>query len=151
MGPFDVSGRLRRIVRLAREPRPVTDEVKAAYEARLRERIMEPGQLYGGRTVEEFLDELLAGPYPSHLPTFFPLVVDAEGYIWAGHRPFGAGSDGRASDLNEFIVFRADGRHLGVVELPANVWVFQIGADFVLGRFRDDFGVEYVHRYRIEK
>ena len=151
IGEYDTNGRLRRIMRLAREPRPVTGEVKAAYEAGLRERIMERGQLDGGRTVEEFLEELLAGPYPSHLPTFFPLVVDAGGNIWAGHRPFGADANGRASDRNEFIVFRADGRHLGAVQLPANVRVLQIGADFVLGGFTDDLGVEYVHLYRIEK
>ena len=61
---YDTSGRLLRIIRLAREPRPVTDE---------------------------------------------------------------------------FFVF------------AANLWVFQIGTDFILGRVRDDLGVEYIHRYHIEK
>ncbi len=40
---YDASGRLRRIIRLAREPRPVTDGVKEAHEARLREWILAPG------------------------------------------------------------------------------------------------------------
>ena len=40
---------------------------------------------------------------------------------------------------------------LYVVELPTNLSVFQIGADFVLATASDDFGVEYVHLYRIEK
>ena len=151
IGEYDTGGRLRRIIRLARGPRPVTDEVKVAHEALLRERIMEPGQLTGGRSREELLRELLAGGYPSHLPAFFPLVVDAEGSIWAGHRAFGAAANGRGFDRNEFFVFRSDGRHLGVVELPLNVWAFQIGADFILGRASDDLGVEYVHLYRIEK
>jgi hypothetical protein len=103
---------------------------------------------------------LLAGPYPSHLPTFFQLLVDPEGNLWAGQRRYGTGADGRdtdgrdnapASDMNEFFVFRADGRHLGVVELAADLRVFQIGADFILGTITDDLGVSYVHLYRIEK
>lgn len=115
---------------------------------------------------EELLKMFLAGPHPSLLPTFFQLLVDPEGNLWAGQRPYGTRADGRgadtraadtrgagspASDMNEFFVFGADGRHLGVVELPADLRVFQIGADFVLGTVTDDLGVGYVHLYRIEK
>ena len=157
---YDNNGRLRRIIRLAREPRPVTDDVKAVHEAGLRARIMAPGAVIEAESPEELLRTLLAGPYPSHLPTFFQLLVDPEGNLWAGQRRYGTGADGRdadgrdnapASDMNEFFVFRADGRHLGVVELAADLRVFQIGADFILGTFTDDLGVSYVHRYRIEK
>ncbi len=158
---YDHSGRLRRIIRLAREPRPVTDDVKAAHEAELRARIMAPGALIEADSPEELLGMLLAGPYPSHLPTFFQLLVDPEGNVWAGQRRYGTGDagvddgtvddDSQPSDMNEFFVFGADGRHLGVVELTADLRVFQIGADFILGTVTDDLGVSYVHRYRIEK
>ena len=53
--------------------------------------------------------------------------------------------------MSEFFIFGADGRHLGVVELPANLEVYQIGADFLLVKMRDDLDVDYVHVYRIEK
>ena len=65
--------------------------------------------------------------------------------------PYGAGDDGQAARMSEYFVFGADGRYLGVVELPTNLRVFQIGADFILGSVRDDLGVGYVHLYRIEK
>ena len=57
----------------------------------------------------------------------------------------------RGDDMNDFHVFEPDGRYLGVVEVPARLQVFRIGADFVLGMVRDDLGVQYIHRYRIEK
>jgi len=153
---YDHGGSLKRIIRLAREPRLVTDEVKAAYEAELWARIMAPGALIEADSPEEMLDMLLAGPYPSHLPTFFQLLVDPEGNIWAGQRRYGTGPDGRDNDdpvpnIHEFFVFGADGRHLGVVELAADLQVFQVGTDFVLGTLRDGLGVGYVHVYRIEK
>ena len=153
---YDHSGRLRRVIRLAREPRPVTDDVKAAREAALREQIMAPGALIEAGSPEELLEMLLAGPYPSHLPTFFQLLVDPDGNLWAGQRRYGTGADGRGDDdqapeTSEFFVFGADGRHLGVVALAADLQVFQIGTDFILGTLRDDLGVGYVHVYRIEK
>ena len=163
---YDNSGRLRRIIRLAREPRPVTEDVKTAHEAELRARIMAPGAVIEAESPEELLRMLLAGPYPSHLPTFFQLLVDPEGNLWAGQRQYGTGDagagdgtvddgtvddDSQPSDMNEFFVFGADGRHLGVVELAADLRVFQIGADFILGTVTDDLGVGYVHRYGIEK
>ena len=89
---------------------------------------------------------MISYPYPSHLPTFERLLVDPEGNVWAGQRQYGSGGE-----LNEFFVFGADGRHLGVVEVPADLWVFQVGTDFILGRVRDDLEVEYIHRYHIEK
>jgi len=158
---YDHSGSLKRIIRLAREPRPVTDEIKAAREAGLRERIRAAGASIEADSPEEMLAMLLAGPYPSHLPTFFQLIVDPEGNLWAGQRRYGTDADGRGDDtaddgaqpsaMNEFFVFGADGRHLGVVELVADLQVFQIGADFILGTLRDELGVGYVHVYRIEK
>ena len=143
---YDNGGRLRRIIRLAREPRPVTEEIKAAYEAGIRERIMAPGAPVEGLSAEEILAEMLAGPYPPHLPTFERLLVDPEGNLWAREFPYGTDED-----TNEYFVFSADGRHLGVVELPAGLWVYRIGTDFVLGRVTGDLDVHYVHLYPIVK
>ena len=140
---YDVSGRLRRIIRLARGPRPVTDDVKAAREARLREQISPED--------EEWLRRRLSVPYPSHLPTFEGLHADSEGNVWARQEKYGADAGVEGADMYEFFIFGADGRHLGGVELPANLEVYQIGADFLLAKMRDDLDVDYVHLYRIEK
>ena len=135
---YDASGRLRRIIRLDREPRPVTDEVRAAHEARLREETPPENE---GR---------LSVPYPAHLPAFEWLHADSEGNIWARQQSYGG--DGRPDlDTHEFFIFGADGRHLGLIELPAGLEVYQIGTDFILGKVRDALDVDYVHLYRIEK
>lgn len=143
---YDANGRLARIIRLGREPRPVTDEVKAAYEAELREELLGYGDRLEGGSPDEAIERRLSIPYPPHLPTFESLHVDPEGNIWARQERYGA-----ADDTDEFFVFAADGRYLGIVEVPANLWVFQIGSDFILAQFRDELDVVYVHLYRIEK
>ena len=143
---FDASGRLRGIIRLAREPRPITDEVKAVHEDELREQFLGYGDRLEGGSPEEVIERVLSAPHPPHLPTFESLHVDPDGNIWAGQKRYGAGDD-----TDEFFVFAADGRYLGVVEVPASLSVLQIGSDFILAQFRDDLDVNYVHLYRIEK
>lgn len=96
VGRYDASGRLRRIIRLARRPRPVTDEVRTAHEDALRDRILAPGTPLEGGSPEEVLERLLADPYPSHLPTFFGLHADPERNLWAVQYPYGTGDDGKA-------------------------------------------------------
>lgn len=143
---YDNGGRLRGIIRLAREPRPVTEEIRETYEAATREMIMAPGTPIEGGSPEEVLEMMLAGPYPSHLPSFVRLHVDPVGNLWAHHYPYGTDDE-----RNEHFVFSSDGRHLGTVELPAGLWAYQIGTDFVLGRMTGDLDVNYVHLYAIEK
>ena len=62
-----------------------------------------------------------------------------------------AGGGTRRGSVMAAIVFGADGRYLGVIELPAGLEVYQIGRDFLLGKLSDEIGVDRVHLYRIEK
>jgi hypothetical protein len=48
-------------------------------------------------------------------------------------------------------VFDPDGRWLGGVETPVAYRIYQIGADFLLGRHRDDLGVERIRLYELIK
>lgn len=139
---YDAGGRLRRIIRLAREPRPITDDIRAAHEARLREQTSPD---------DEWFRRELSKPYPAHLPAFESLHADTEGNLWARQRRYGADEVRVGAEMYEFYIFGADGRHLGTIELPANLEIYQLGADFILGRVRDELDVDYVHLYRIEK
>lgn len=143
---YDANGHLARIIRLARDPRPVTDEVKAVYEQEIRDRFREAGDRVEGGSPEELIQRALSAPYPPHLPTFEWLHVDPEGNIWAGQRRYGA-----PDDMTDFFVFAKDGRYLGIVEVPAKLSVLQIGSDFILAQLSDDLDVHYVHLYRIGK
>ena len=75
----------------------------------------------------------------------------AEGNVWARQRRYGADDGMAGADMYESFIFGADGRHLGMIELPAGLEIYQIGVDFVLGKVRDALDVDYVHLYRIEK
>jgi hypothetical protein len=48
-------------------------------------------------------------------------------------------------------VFDPDGAVLGTIETPQGLVVYQIGEDFLLGRMRDDFGVERVVRFPLDR
>ena len=146
IGAYDASGQLLGIIRLAREPRPVTDDVRAANENEIRTRIRGYGDRVEGGSPDEVIERALSAPYPPHLPTFESLHVDPEGNIWAGQRRYGPGDD-----MTDFFVFAKDGRYLGIVEVPATLSVLQIGSDFILAHSSDDLDVQYVHLYRIGK
>lgn len=146
IGAYDASGQLLGIIRLAREPRPITDEVRAVNETGIRDRILGFGDRLEGGSPDEVIERVLSAPYPPHLPSFEWLHVDPGGNIWAGQRRYGAGSD-----MDEFFVFAKDGRYLGVVEVPAKLSVLQIGSDFILAQFSDDLDAQYVHLHRIGK
>jgi hypothetical protein len=50
-----------------------------------------------------------------------------------------------------WIVFDSDGRWLGAVEVPPNGRVSEIGADYVLGVWRDELDVERVQMFELIK
>jgi hypothetical protein len=84
-------------------------------------------------------------PIPEYLPAYQQLLVDDEGHLWVeGHRlPWETQPHWR--------VFDPDGRWLGTVETPVGVRPYQIGRDFLLGRHRDDLGVERIRVYDLAK
>jgi len=48
-------------------------------------------------------------------------------------------------------VFDPEGRVLGFVETPKGLDILQIGEDFILGRFEDEFEVENVQVWCLER
>ena len=48
-------------------------------------------------------------------------------------------------------VFDADGRALGFVETPDELEVYEVGADYLLGRATDDMGVQSVQVWALER
>lgn len=48
-------------------------------------------------------------------------------------------------------MFDRDGRVLGFVETPHGLRVHEIGEGYILGRATDDFGVEYLQMWRLDR
>lgn len=117
-------GRRLRLVRLDRPARPVTEEDREVDEA--------PGPF----------EYSFADSFPHH----YDLFADADDNLWVQeYRPFDEPAP------RDWSVFDPEGHHLGTVTLPARFDLHEIGRDYVLGRWRDELDVEYIHLYRLEK
>jgi hypothetical protein len=82
---------------------------------------------------------------PEVLPAFQSLRVDRAGWYWA--ELFRVGK----APTSEWLVFDPQGRARGMVQLPSDIEVHQIELNYILGRWIDEFGVEYVRRYALDR
>ena len=79
------------------------------------------------------------------LPAFDQVVADNVGYLWVSEYVLPS-----EEDSGIWTVFDAEGRVRGLVEVPDNT-VLEIGADYILGTTRDEFGVEYVQLWALAR
>ncbi len=84
-------------------------------------------------------------PFPETMPAYADLLVDAEDNLWVEEyrRP--------GVEAARWQVFDPDGELLGAIETPRRFNVFEIGGDFVLGRWVDELDVEHVQLYKLIK
>jgi hypothetical protein len=69
------------------------------------------------------------------------LIVDVDGSVWvAQYVPSAAIS----STPREWFVFDSAGEWLGTIPLPPNFDLYEVGSDYLLGRSRDEAGVETI-------
>lgn len=100
--------------------------------------------------------------YPTHFPRFGRLLVDAEGYLWVMaypvadspieswrlDRPYG---DYVEEGGSRWAVVDSTGARVASLRTPPGLFVFEIGADEVLGLVKDDLGVATVTAYAISR
>jgi hypothetical protein len=106
------------------------------------------GQLEGIDDEDErrFMESLFADvPFPETMPAYRDLLVDSEGYLWVQEYQL------PGAEQLRWTVFDPEGVVLGVVETPTDLRIYQIGSDFVLGRWTDDLDVEHVRLYQLLK
>lgn len=86
-----------------------------------------------------------AMPVPETMPAYESLLTDDDGNLWVEEyrRP--------GDEQPRWTVFNRDGELLGEVETPPRLTIYQIGSDFVLGRWLDDFDVQHVQLYQLLK
>ena len=134
---FEPVGALSRIVRrdhalVAPTPTHTDAEIERRVALRPPEQQAERRQELR-RTFEEV-------PIAETFPAFDQIVADALGHLWV--EEYDLPGEPRTNPL--WTVFDPEGRALGFVETPAGMNVYEIGADYILGRVTDDLGVEYV-------
>ena len=75
-------------------------------------------------------------PAEERLPTYSRLLLDSEGDLWA-----------QSGDLSRAVVFDRHGQFAGTIRVPAELQIYQVGPDFVLGVIEDAAGERVqVHR-----
>lgn len=137
---FGADGELRRVVRKRHEPLPVTRE---AFDAWLGERLARIDDPADRKERRRNYAEI---PLPDRMPAFEDLVLDVRGNLWVQeHDPPGTEAPSRWS------VFDPEGGFLGEVTMPRGFTPYEIGADYVLGRWRDELDVEHVQLYGLER
>jgi hypothetical protein len=86
-------------------------------------------------------DALRDAPRPEWRPMVRRLLADGAGGFWVELYDRAEGQGTR------WLVFDSGGAALGLIETPAGLHVWQVGADFILGVAKDEWGVERVERY----
>ena len=131
-------GDLIRMIRWGAEPRPVTSELEDAFRDM---RLEGAGEEFRSSTLA-MLDGIV---FPDHLPVYETLKTDTEGFLWVkSYTP-----DWEPG--GPWWVFDETGRWLGEVDIPAELTVFEIGPDYILGMVRDEQDVERVVMYALER
>ena len=139
---YDLSGGLRRIIRLAEAVvAPSREQIGKLVEFRLApwDPTPEDRELF----TEVQLGDYAEMPLPEIMPAFSRLLVDEVGWLWAELYRF----DVRAPKT--WLVFDPNGEGHGSVDMPPDLDVRQIGRDFVLGVWLDELEVEYVRRHAL--
>ena len=137
---YDLTGRLERVIRLDRPRVPVTD----TDIGRLIEWMVDT-YASSEEAAQRLRQDTRELPVAEFRPPFGALEADLLGYLWAEeHRLPG-------DEVRKYTIFDAEGRVAGVVTLPERVAPLEIGADYLLGLYRDEVEVEYVRMYRLER
>ena len=119
---YSTDGALRRIVRLDHTPIPATRSLRTLALG------------------EDLPEHLQAMPLPESLPAFRAVMSDALDHLWVREYPV----PGRETPGPLWTVFDPEGRVLGYIETPPGLVIYEIGADYILGRTAGDLGVQRV-------
>jgi hypothetical protein len=132
------TGRLERIYRVPNAVQRLT----AADVARLREEVLAAKRDEERTKMGAHLDEM---DVPSAKPAYGSIVIDSTGNVWLGEYA-------RYPALpRTWTVLSSSGMLLGEVAVPERFRVLQIGSDWIMGVGRDEWDVEFVRLYTIEK
>jgi len=133
-------GSLARVVRRDHELRSPT---KSQQDAAFRDRFSG----LADDDLETRMEVAVNAPVAESFPAYSSLRGDALGHLWVAEFKL---PDARYEGT-QWTVFDAEGRALGLVETPAGFRVHEIGADYILGRTRDEFDVEYVQVWALHR
>jgi hypothetical protein len=84
-------------------------------------------------------------PSARTLPAYRGLEFDRDGNLWVEEYWM------TKNDPRQWSIFDLNGRWLGRIVLPHELEILDLGSDYVLGRVRDELGVEQIRLHRIRR
>jgi len=136
---FDLAGKRVGIIRDLVTPSPVTP---ADIKAQIDLDVANQNESQRKRYTADFMSMKL----PVTMPAYNAFRVDAMDLLWVQDYPRALSKTVRWS------VFMPDGKVVGRVMLPRTLDVFEIGNDYILGRFMDaEVAIPQVHVYRLTR
>ena len=131
----------RALARIVRREHAVRSPTRAEHDVHLAERYADRTQQERARVPAELEDMPLLEAFPA----FSRVMTDALGYLWV--------EDYRlpGEPAPAWTVFDPEGRVQGLMEIPPDLSVFEIGADYILGRVSDDLGIERVQLWSLDR
>jgi len=133
---YSPDGELLSLIRRDIPPQPVTPELVEEYREFANE--------YFAQLPTWGREWRLSLPMPDHLPPHGYFVVDDEGHLWVAEYSV-------EREPEAWSVFDPQGRFLGTVQIPPRGTLTQVGADFVLGVWKDEMDVEEVRMYGLTR
>lgn len=140
---YATDGTLARIVRRNHDPRSTTT---ADVEAYIEERVSRvPEERAENRA--SMRRDYEATPVAAEFPAFASVMSDAAGHLWVEEYEF----PGEERPGSLWTVFDVEGRVLGFVETPDGMEIYEIGADYILGKVESELGVESVQVWLLDR
>jgi hypothetical protein len=147
----NADGALTRVMTRPYTPRPVTESDQLAVRTLLRDLMLEQGA--PPPAVDQFMQGVGFAP---NWPVMAQILAGPNGTVWAqrirtSDDVSAGGEEFNPQDLgsDEWDIFDAEGRYLGVLTMPAKFAPLRIDGDALWGVQRDEFDVNSVVRYRL--
>ena len=148
IGEYDETGNLVGIIRRRVEPIPVTSADVDHYVQADVDASDDASKAEARRRWEDI-------PFPDTMMPYGSMQTDVVGNVWVEVYENAAARTmamyDRGSYSARWHVFDPDGAWLGVVEAPAGFRPTDIGADYMLGTWRDELEIEHVQMYELIK
>jgi hypothetical protein len=138
-------GTMRRSIRRAYRNPEVTREAIEGYKQQELDDVTERGTAGDDRRhdIEHRFAEM---PFPKTMRAYDGMMrVDADDDLWVLDYQWKEGDEPR------WTVFDSTGRLLGQVAMPKRFTPYDIGTDYVVGKWQDELDVQYVRLYALEK
>jgi len=151
----DLAGVLVRSIRRSWTPIPVTEEDRARYLDPLLNPPPEVAERMPARALQQQREIGEFMVFPDHHPAFTAMQMDRTGHLWVQRtdpaRSTSRGPSAVPDRPTWWDVFDPRGVWLGGVELPARFMVREIGADYLAGVWKNEFDVEFIRVFDLEK